>query len=270
MSGRRLALVTGASAGIGQALARELAARGWDLALAARRAERLEALAAELERDHGASSLILAEDLTDPAAPARIEAAIAARGRPALALINNAGFSRTTGFSDTPWVQHQAMLQVMLTAPMELTHRLAPTMKTEGFGRILNVASVAGLLPATGGDTLYGPIKSFLIKATLGLRMETEGSGVKVSALCPGYVLSEFHDVNGSRDQVSSAYPAWAWSRADEVAREGLDALEAGKPISIPGAHNRVVADLMRLLPPSLAYAQVRRHAGRLGRVSRT
>jgi uncharacterized protein len=99
------------------------------------------------------------------------------------------------------------MIRVMLTAPVELARLFAPGMVERGYGRILNVASLAGRMPATGGDTLYGPIKSFLIKASQGLHLELRGTGVHVTALCPGYTLTEFHDANGTRAEVSAAYP---------------------------------------------------------------
>ena len=206
---RRTILITGASAGIGAALARECAGRGYDLILTARREGPLKALAEELTQ-HGVVATVLTTDLAEPGAPARLVEAIDARGLSADGLINNAGFSRTTGFLSTDPADHAAMIRVMLTAPVELSRLLLPGMTARGWGRVLNVASLAGQMPATGGDTLYGPIKSFLIKASQGLWLETQGTGVHVTALCPGYTYTEFHDVNGSREQVSSKIPAGA------------------------------------------------------------
>ena len=142
---RRLALVTGASAGIGAALARSLAARGYDLALTARRQERLDALADELRLRFGAGSLVIPEDLADPAAPARLLAAVEAAGRDIDVLVNNAGYGLPGVFVETGWQEQADFLQVMLHAPTELTHRLLPGMTERRFGRILNVASLAGL-----------------------------------------------------------------------------------------------------------------------------
>jgi len=218
---RRTALVTGASAGLGVALARAYAREGWDLILTARREDRLTDLAAGLTAEFGVRAAVIPEDLSDPASPLRLVEAIAARGLGVDALINNAGYSLTTGFLELEPADHAAMIQVMLSTPIELSRRLAPAMAQRGFGRIMNVASLAGLMPATGGDTLYGPIKSFLIKASNGLHLELKGRGVHVSALCPGYTLTEFHDANGSRQQVSGAYPAWMWMDADRVAAIG-------------------------------------------------
>lgn len=265
--GRRTVLITGASAGIGAALARVCAARGHDLILTARREAPLHALAEALAAAHGVAATVITADLAEPEAPARLVEAIAARDLSVDGLINNAGFSRTTGFLTTDPADHAAMIRVMLTVPVELSRLVLPGMVARGWGRVLNVASLAGQMPATGGDTLYGPIKSFLIKASQGLWLETQGTGVHVTALCPGYTYTEFHDVNGSRDQVSAAYPKWMWMDADRVARIGWDAVEANRPRVTPGAANNVLAALGGLLPDALALKMVGGHAKRLDRL---
>lgn len=262
----RTVLITGASAGIGRALARVYAAEGWDLILTARRIEPLEALAQELRRI-GRTVHVTTEDLADPAAPERLWTAMQAQGLAIDGLVNNAGFSRVTGFLKTDLQAHRDMLRVMLTAPVELSRLFLPGMVERGFGRVLNVASLAGQMPATGGDTLYGPIKSFLIKASQGLHLETQGTGVHVTVLNPGYTLTEFHDVNGSRNQVSRAYPHWMWMDAERVARIGYDACEANRPSVTPGAMNNVMADLARFLPDRLALRMTADHARRLERL---
>ena len=267
MGERRTILITGASAGIGAALARECAGRGYDLILTARREGPLRALTEELTAQHGVVASVVVADLAEPGAPAALLEAITARGLTADGLINNAGFSRTTGFLATDPADHAAMIRVMLTAPVELSRLLLPGMVERGWGRVLNVASLAGQMPATGGDTLYGPIKSFLIKASQGLYLETQGTGVHVTVLNPGYTLTEFHDVNGSREQVSSAYPAWMWMDAASVARIGHDACEANRPSVTPGVMNNVMAGLARFLPDGLALRMVANHAKRLDRI---
>jgi short-subunit dehydrogenase len=264
---KRTVLITGASAGIGAALARVYAEKGWDLILTARREAALQALAGEITETHGVTATVIPADLADPEAPARLVEAIAARGLTVDGLINNAGFSRTTGFLATDPAQHAAMIQVMLSAPVALSRLLLPGMVERGFGRIVNVASLAGLMPATGGDTLYGPIKSFLIKASQGLWLETRGTGVHVTALCPGYTLTEFHDVNGSRAEVAAIYPAWMWRTAEHVARVAYEAVEADRPRVTPGAMNVVLAGLGKLLPDGLALGMVAGHARRLKRI---
>ncbi len=264
---RRTVLVTGASAGIGAALARVYAERGWDVILTARREDPLRTLADEITARHGVTATVVTEDLSDPAAPERLVAALTARGLTVDGLVNNAGFSRVTGFLQTSLADHRAMLQVMLAAPAELSRLLLPGMVERGFGRILNVASVAGHLPATGGDTLYGPIKSFLIKASQGLHLEVSGTGVHVTVVNPGYTLTEFHDINGSRAQVSKAYPRWMWMDAARVARVGHDACEANRPSVTPGAVNSVLVALARHLPQGLALRMASNHARRLERI---
>jgi short-subunit dehydrogenase len=265
--GRRPAvLITGASAGIGAALARVYSEKGWDLILTARREGPLQTLAAELA-GRGATVTVLSEDLADPEAPGRLFDAVAARGLTVDGLVNNAGFSRTTGFLQTDPAAHAAMIRVMLTAPIELARLFAPLMVERGYGRILNVASLAGQMPATGGDTLYGPIKSFLIKASQGLHLELRGTGVHVTALCPGYTLTEFHDANGTRAEVSAAYPGWMWQTADHVACVGYAAVEANRPKVTPGVMNNVLASLAKHLPDRMALNMVGGHAKRLKRI---
>ena len=262
----RTVLITGASAGIGRALARVYAAEGWDLILTARRIEPLEALAEELRRT-GRTVHVMTEDLVDPAAPERLWKATQTQGLVIDGLVNNAGFSRVTGFLKTDLQAHRDMLRVMLSAPVGLSRLFIPGMVERGFGRVLNVASLAGQMPATGGDTLYGPIKSFLIKASQGLHLETQGTGVHVTVLNPGYTLTEFHDVNGSRAQVSKAYPRWMWMDADRVARVGHEACEANRPSVTPGAMNSVLVALARYLPQGLALSMASNHARRLERI---
>jgi short-subunit dehydrogenase len=264
---RRRILITGASAGIGAALARVYAAGGWDLILTARREAALATLAREIVTKHGADVGILPADLSDPEAPQRLIETIAALGLTIDGLVNNAGFSRTRGFLAIDPAEHAAMIQVMLSAPVALSRLLLPGMVARGFGRIINVASLAGQMPATGGDTLYGPIKSFVIKASQGLWLETRGTGVHVTALCPGYTLTEFHDVNGSRDQVAAAYPAWMWQTAEHVARVAYQACESDRPRVTPGAINTLLAALGKLLPDVLALSVVAGHARRLKRL---
>jgi short-subunit dehydrogenase len=143
----------------------------------------------------------------------------------------------------------------MLHAPTELTHRLLPGMTERRFGRILNVASLAGLLPGARGHTLYAATKAYLIRFSQSLHLETTGSGVQVSALCPGFTWSEFHDVNGTRETTRKSTPDWLWMGADEVAEAGLEALEANRPVCVPGAPNKTIAALARLMPEDWALA---------------
>ena len=252
---RRLALVTGASAGIGAAVARIYASHGYDVALSARRTDRLDKLAEEIRRRYGVETLTATADLAEPGAPTAILEHLTAHGRVVDALINNAGYGIPGGFLETPWAAHAAFLQVMLTAPSELIHRVLPGMVERRFGRIVNVASLAGLIPGSAGATLYGATKSYLVKASQSLHLENQATGVHVSALCPGFTYSEFHDANHTRDQISRGAPVWMWLGADEVAAAGYEAVEANRAICVPGAPNKAIAALAKLIPDDWALA---------------
>jgi short-subunit dehydrogenase len=263
---RRLCLVTGASAGIGAAFARVYASHGFDVALTARRADRLEQLADEIKLRFGVETLILPADLSRPEAPAALIAEIEAQGRQVDVLVNNAGYGLPGVYAHTSWSDQTALMQVLLTAPCELAHRLLPGMIERGYGRIVNVASLAGLVPGMPSHTLYGPIKSFLVKFSQALHVETLGSGVHVSALCPGFTYSEFHDVNGTRAQ-TGPMPSWMWLGADEVAAAGYEAAEANRPVCVTGAPNKAIAAICKIVPDEWVLALVSRNAGRLRRM---
>jgi short-subunit dehydrogenase len=255
----RRALVTGASAGIGAEFARQLAARGCDLVLTARRAERLEALASELHARHGVDVQTIADDLSDPGAPARIVAAATLR-RPIDILINNAGYGVPGRYDRVDWDTHSRFMQVLVDAPLQFCHLLIPGMRERGYGRIVNVASLAGLVPATPGNTLYAPAKAFLMRVSQALALENRAHGIHVCALCPGFTHSEFHDVSQARGLVSKL-PGWMWSDADDVVRAGLDAAERGRVLCVPGRANRAIKVLMDPLPDRLALGLVGRRA---------
>ena len=255
---RRVALVTGASAGIGDAFARVFAANGFDLVVTARREDRLRALAAAVEQQHGTRVHVIAADLADPATPARLCERIAAAGLTIDALVNNAGFGVAGTFLKTDWSRHAEFLQVMVVAVTEMTYRLLPGMLERGYGRILNVASLAGLLPGPAGHTLYAASKSFVIRFSESLACETAHAGVHVTAVCPGFTFSEFHDVNRTRDVVSRM-PSCMWMEADAVARQGYEAVMSGRVVAVCGRVNTAIATLARLLPQRFVYAANRR-----------
>lgn len=260
---RRLALVTGASSGIGEAFARRLAGRGFDIALTARRTERLEALASEL-RAAGAEALVIPDDLSSAGAADRLLSTVASGGRSIDVLINNAGYGLPGAYVRTGWSEQAAVLQLMLVSVAELTHKVLPGMLERRYGRIVNVASLAGLIPGAAGHTLYAGTKSFLIKFSQSLHLETRGSGVRVSALCPGFTWSEFHDVNGTRERVSAGTPPWAWRTAESVAAEGWRGVEANRPVVVPGGANKAVAALAKALPDALALRIMARNSERI------
>ncbi|HTN42139.1 MAG TPA: SDR family oxidoreductase [Asticcacaulis sp.] len=246
---RRLVLITGGSSGIGLAFARTYAAQGWDVAVTARRGDRLDKLVEEIRLRFGVEAYALPADLADSATPDALQKSLLALGRTVDGLVNNAGYGQPGGFIANTLEQHQAFLRVMMLAPMELTHRFLPGMIEQKFGRIINVASLAGFLPASPGDTLYGPVKTFLTRFSQSLHLEMRDHGVHVSALCPGFTYSEFHEAAGLHSKLSKAAPEWVWMGADEVAREGYVAAEANRAACVPGAPNKAAAALLKILP---------------------
>ena len=256
----RTALVTGASAGIGAAFADVLAEAGYGLVLTARRADRLAAVAEGLRGRHGVPVAVVVADLADPAAPAALVEAIAALGLQVDVLVNNAGYGVPGRYVATEWARQRDFVQVLVTAVAELTHRLLPGMIERRFGRVLNIASLAALVPAAPGHTLYAASKAFLVKFSESLAGECRADGVHVTAVCPGFTYSEFHDVTGTRAQVS-AMPRWMWSDARDVAREGYAAVMAGRPVAVTGRVNRAVAFGVKHLPGFVADAVVHRSA---------
>ena len=254
----RTALITGASSGIGEAFADVFAARGWDLVIAARRQDRLRAVAERLEREHGRRVHVIAGDLAARSATATLCGEIAARGLTLDALVNNAGYGVPGSYVNSTWEQHDAFLQVMVTAVAELTHRVLPGMIERRYGRIINVASLAGLVPPAAGHTLYAASKAFMIRFSEALAQEVQHHGVHVTALCPGFTRSEFHDVMGTREMMGSL-PAFMWMDAPTVARQGYDAVMAGKAVYVNGAVNSSIATLVRIIPQGLVSAVNRR-----------
>jgi short-subunit dehydrogenase len=262
------ALVTGASAGIGAAFARELAARGHALVLTARRKDRLETLAAELRAAHGVAVECIACDLADPAAPDLLLAATQRRGLAIDVLINNAGYGVTGSLVSREWKTHADFIATMIAAPTALCHRFVPGMRERGFGRIVNIASFAGLVPAPAGHTLYAASKAYLIRFSEALALENRHYGINVCALCPGFTLSEFHDVTGSRRNVAMM-PKWIWLRADDVARAGIEAVERGEIVRVVGAQYRLIKALFKLIPDQLALKLIAAYSGNFRVVER-
>jgi short-subunit dehydrogenase len=256
----RWALVTGASAGIGAAFARELASRDVSLVLTARRDDRLSALAAELSARHDVRVECITADLAEPTAPETLCNEIQRRGIAIDILVNNAGYGLPGHYPAQPWSAHAQFLQVMVQAPCHLAYLLLPGMQQRGYGRIINVASLAGLIPGSAGHTMYGASKAFLIKFSQSLALENRARGVNVCAVCPGFTYSEFHDVTGTRNVVSRM-PNWMWLTAAEVAHRGMDAVERGEIVYVTGRINRAIKTLVKLVPDRLALRLVQRQS---------
>ncbi len=244
-------LITGASAGLGAALAREYASRGWNLVLCARRVAPMEALAKELMQNFEAESHVIETDLFEDNAVDKLLATIREKSLQIDGLINNAGYGHPGQYLESEWDAHGNFIQLMTTAPCELTRKLAPAMVGRGFGRIMNVASLAGHMPGSKGHTLYAAVKSFLIKFSESLNSELDGTGVHVTALCPGFTITEFHDVNGTREAINRL-PEYMVMDADICAEMGYEALEKNRAVFISGRVNKFIALLGRILPVTL------------------
>jgi hypothetical protein len=247
----RTALITGASAGIGAAFADVFAARGFNLVITARREDRLQQVAEDARKRHGVKVAAIAADHSRRETPQELCEALTGLGLTIDALVNNAGYGIPGSYLSSPWPRHEAMLQVMVLGLAELTHRLLPGMIERRYGRIINVASLAGLVPAPAGHTLYAASKAMVIKFSEALSHEVRQHGVHVTALCPGFTISEFHDVTGTRGMMSKM-PKWMWMDAPTVARQGYDAVMADVPIYVNGRVNRSIEMMVRYVPQRL------------------
>ncbi|KAF1710062.1 dehydrogenase [Pseudoxanthomonas kalamensis DSM 18571] len=257
MSQPGYALITGASSGIGMEIAREYASRGVPLILTARRLDRLQRLADELRP--AVPVEVIVADLSDPAAPAALAAEIGHRGLVVRILVNNAGYGVPGRYLRNDWKTHADFQQVMIASVAELSWRLLPSIRNAGDGRILNVASFAALVPAADGQTLYAPAKVWLLKFSEGLALENADRGVHVTALCPGFTRSEFHDVTGTRSKMRVSKSMWL--DAAEVARYGIEACEKGRVLAVPGWRYRWLHALVKLLPHRATLALMARNS---------
>jgi short-subunit dehydrogenase len=246
----RWALVTGASSGIGREFCLQLAGLGYHLVMVARRADRLHSLASDLREAFGTATLVIPTDLSERGACRRIARTLDEKEITVEFLVNNAGYGVPGRFTDPEWQTHEDFIQVLMAAVCELTWRLLPAMQERGRGYVINVASVAGLVPGSEGHTLYGAAKSFLIRFSESLALENRRLGVHVSALCPGFTYSEFHDVAGTRDQVNEL-PGLLWLTAPAVVRYGIESVRREPPrvVAIPGYVYRLLVGLYRYLP---------------------
>jgi short-subunit dehydrogenase len=242
------ALVTGATAGIGAAFARRLAADGYDLVLLARDGERLETIAAELRGAHGHGVQTLVTDLSEPASRQVAVDRAADQAEPIDLLVNNAGVASSGEFWQAPYSVLHSQLELNVGAVLALTHAVLPGMVRRGSGGVINVASVAGLVPGRGST--YSASKAWVITLSEGLSRGLAGSGVRVLALCPGFVRTEFHQ--RAAIDMSSA-PGWVWLKAEDVVDDGIRALARDAVLSIPSLRYKAVVTASRLVPRRLA-----------------
>jgi short-subunit dehydrogenase len=266
-SSKTAALVTGASSGIGAEIARELARRGHNVVLVARRKDRLDAVAAEITAEHSVRAETLGCDLTKPTSRGRLPARIAALGLEVSVLVNNAGFATNGPFHQSDPARELDQVRVLVEAPVALCSQFVPAMVRRGSGAVLNVASTAGMqpLPYSAG---YSAGKAYLLSFSEALHHELRDSGVTVTALAPGPVSTEFWDVAGwevgSGQTVENAVPGLVWVTAEQTARAGVNGLDSGDRVVIPGLPMRAAMLASQHIPqaiklPLLEWAMRRR-----------
>jgi uncharacterized protein len=253
------ALITGATSGIGLTFARTLALRGHDIVLVARDSERLDQVASEL-RAHRVTVDVISADLSDRDQLAGVEAHV--RERPVEILVNNAGFGVQQRFSTGDLEAEQRMLDVLVTATMRLTRAALPHMMERGSGAVLNVSSVAGWI--TGGT--YSAAKAWVTVFSESLAVELAGTGVHVTAVCPGYTHTEFHQ---RASMQMDGVPEWMWLDSQQVVDRALVDVRKGRPVSVAGRQYKALSLAAQYLPRPLVRVIGSRRAGGQARADR-
>lgn len=245
---RETALITGASGGIGLGLAKLFAENGFDLVLVARRRAELEALAERCRAQHGVRVEAIAMDLLAADALAQLVERIQADGTVIDVLVNNAGTLEMGRFTQVDIAKHESLLQLNVFVLTSLTHRLVQSMVERGHGRILNVASTSSFQPVPS-LALYAASKAFVLSLSESLSEELKGTGVTVTALCPGFTRTEMLDRAQDEHEAAQGIPDFMLSDVDSVARAGFDACMAGQAVVVPGLPNRLATTLTQLYP---------------------
>jgi uncharacterized protein len=251
------ALVTGASSGIGAAIAAELAGRGHGVTLVARREDRLRKLAEDLAGKHGVRTETIGADLEDPAARDAMAARITELGLDVEILVNNAGFGHSGDFVRRDRERLLSMIRVNCEALVDLQSRYLPAMVERGRGTVINIASTAAFQPMPGSAT-YSATKHFVLSLSEGVHEELGGTGVSLTAVCPGPVRTEFMEVSGIGG-AEDRTPGMIWSTAEDVASEAVSGADRGKRVVIPGLMNRAGAITGQHAPHAIALPLVRR-----------
>lgn len=247
----RTALVTGASAGIGVEYADFLANMGWNLVLTARRQDLLEEHAEDLRERYGITCTVIPADLSDRSAPEEIMASL--DGVSIDALINNAGYGLNTTYRNTEWSKIEDFLAVMVDAVTHLPHLVLPGMLNRGYGRIVNIASLAAFAPEPIGS-LYPAVKRYMVSMSRAIRLDTLGKGVHCTATCPGFTWTEFHDVLGNRKDMNKL-PRFMWQDAGAVVKSSWRAVERNRDAHVTGILNKTIQGLCHFLPTKLVHA---------------
>jgi len=252
----RTALITGATAGIGNAFARRLAAEGYGLVLVARDSVRLFQVGKELRDRHRVDIEEFAADLSNRGDLERVAGRLRDVERPVDILVSNAGFGLNAPFLAGDLAQEERMLDVMVRAVLALSRAAAPGMIARGRGAIVTVSSVAGFLPAG----TYGAAKAWATAFTASLSGELAGTGVTATALCPGFVRTEFHRRAGMD---MSYLPNWAWLDADRLVADCMADVRRGRAVSVPSLRYKIAVAILRHTPLRFSKALARRRAAR-------
>lgn len=254
----KTALITGASSGIGETFARELAAKKNDLVLVARSQDKLETLAIELSTEYGIKTEVISQDLTESAAGKKVFDAVQAKGLVVDLLINNAGFGDYGAFSDRPLEKQIAMVQLNITAVVELTGLFLPQMQQTGEGAIINVSSIAGFQPIPY-MSVYAATKAFILNYTEALWAENKekDNNVRILVVCPGPTESEFYDRANFPDS-ATGLNGMTMAKSEKVVKESLQALEKGQSTIVAGGFaNQIIVNLPRFVPRDLLVSTV-------------
>ncbi|MBL4607531.1 MAG: SDR family NAD(P)-dependent oxidoreductase, partial [Pseudomonadales bacterium] len=226
----------------------------------------LEELAQNMSEQYGINVTVIVADLADPEAPLDIYKELANKNIQIDALINNAGYGVPGYYVNTDWQQQKDFIQVLVTAVSHLCHLFLPAMVERGYGRIINVSSINGLLLCSPGQSLYASAKTFVVSLSHTLQAEAGHAGVNVSALCPGLTYTEFHDVTGTRDMVSKV-PKSQWLDAQSVANQAYEAVMRGDLVCTPGRAASLTALLPRFLPRKLMINLMKRQSLKIRKV---
>jgi short-subunit dehydrogenase len=254
-----VALVTGASNGIGASFAVLLATAGYDLVLVARGADALEELATRIRRDHQVDVEVMAADLGMTGPLALVEERLSSTDRPVDLLVNNAGVASGGAFVELPVGGETAQVDLNITAVVRLTHAVLPGLVERGSGGVINVASLGGFQPAPLNAT-YSATKAFVLSFTEAIHEEVAGAGVSVTCLCPGFTRTGFQERSGLN---ASGMPDMVWQTADQVTAAAWAGWRRNQAVVVPGAINKASAELVRVLPRSVVRKMAKRVAER-------
>jgi short-subunit dehydrogenase len=253
----RTALITGAAAGLGSKFAESLARRGFDLVLVDRQSQRVEALAAEFAKIFGIKTYPITQDLCEPGAAGNLRSTCDKLSLSIDVLVNNAGLPLNKPLHQIPWPVIRDNIHLLLGVVVEMCHRFLPPMIEHGWGRIINVASVSGFMPGGMRLAIYNASKSFLIPFSEGIGLELAGTGVQVTALCPGFMKTDIFKSSGITD-VADSVPAFMWSDPGQVAEEGVRAAMNNVSVRVSGLFNRLTVTAAKFMPRVLLRERTR------------